>query len=89
MSVLVTDTGFQPVPALPASGVADLAHTDDPANLDLAGQARGWAHIEGEIEHVFFHAVLLWQFVHPGRIDIDMAGGAGNALGGTSDTTSA
>jgi uncharacterized protein (DUF934 family) len=37
MSVLVTDTGFQPVPALPASGVADLAHTDDPASLDLAG----------------------------------------------------
>jgi uncharacterized protein (DUF934 family) len=37
MSVLVTDTGFQPVPALPASGVADLAHPDDPASLDLAG----------------------------------------------------
>ena len=37
MNVLVTDTGFKPVPALPASGVAELAHTDDPASLDLAG----------------------------------------------------
>ncbi len=37
MSVLVTDAGFAPVPALPTSGVADLAHTDDPAALDLAG----------------------------------------------------
>lgn len=37
MSVLVTDQGFAPVPALPETGVADLAHTDDPAGLDLAG----------------------------------------------------
>lgn len=37
MSVLVTDKGFQPVPALPESGMADLAHTDDPALLDLNG----------------------------------------------------
>lgn len=37
MTVLVTDTGFSPVPALPETGLADLAHTDDPATLDLAG----------------------------------------------------
>jgi len=37
MSVLVTDKGFSPLPELPSSGVADLAHTDDPAALDLAG----------------------------------------------------
>lgn len=37
MTVLVTDTGFQPLPALPESGVANLAHTDDPAALDLLG----------------------------------------------------
>lgn len=37
MSVLVTDAGFQPVPALPETGVADLAHTDDPAVLALSG----------------------------------------------------
>ena len=37
MSVLVTDSGFQPVPALPETGAADLAHTDDPASLDLTG----------------------------------------------------
>ena len=37
MSVLVTDKGFAPVPEMPATGVADLAHTDDPAALDLAG----------------------------------------------------
>lgn len=36
MSVLVTDAGFGPVPALP-NNVADLAHTDDPAGLDLTG----------------------------------------------------
>ncbi|MEY4306407.1 MAG: hypothetical protein RIT52_2582, partial [Pseudomonadota bacterium] len=30
MSVLVTDKGFSPLPELPSSGVADLAHTDDP-----------------------------------------------------------
>lgn len=36
MSVLVTDAGFGPVPALPDT-VADLAHTDDPASLDLTG----------------------------------------------------
>lgn len=33
MSVLVTDKGFAPVPALPETGLADLAHTDDPAAL--------------------------------------------------------
>lgn len=33
MSVLVTDTGFAPLPALPETGLADLAHTDDPALL--------------------------------------------------------
>lgn len=37
MSVLVTDQGFAPLPELPATGVADLAHTDDPACLNLAG----------------------------------------------------
>ncbi len=37
MSVLVTDQGFSPVPAATETGVADLAHTDDPAALDLAG----------------------------------------------------
>ena len=37
MTVLVTDTGFSPVPALPETGLADLAHTDDPAALDLTG----------------------------------------------------
>jgi uncharacterized protein (DUF934 family) len=37
MSVLVTDSGFSPIPALPETGVADLAHTDDPAALDFAG----------------------------------------------------
>lgn len=37
MTVLVTDKGFQPLPELPASGVADLAHTDDPATLALEG----------------------------------------------------
>ena len=33
MTVLVTDAGFAPVPALPETGLADLAHTDDPAEL--------------------------------------------------------
>ncbi len=33
MSVLVTDKGFSPLPALPETGLADLAHTDDPAAL--------------------------------------------------------
>ena len=37
MSVLVTDKGFSPLPDLPATGVADLAHTDDPAALDFTG----------------------------------------------------
>lgn len=37
MSVLVTDKGFAPLPELPATGVADLAHTDDPAGLNLVG----------------------------------------------------
>lgn len=37
MTVLVTDAGFAPLPALPETGLADLAHTDDPAALDLAG----------------------------------------------------
>ena len=37
MTVLVTDAGFQPLPDLPATGVADLAHTDDPATLNLDG----------------------------------------------------
>ena len=36
MSVLVTDQGFGPVPALPTTGMADLAHTDDPAGLDFS-----------------------------------------------------
>lgn len=37
MSVLVTDTGFAPPPPAPQTGVADLAHTDDPAALNLVG----------------------------------------------------
>lgn len=37
MTVLVTDTGFQPLPPLPETGLADLAHTDDPGALDLTG----------------------------------------------------
>lgn len=37
MTVLVTDKGFQPLPELPTAGVADLAHTDDPAALALEG----------------------------------------------------
>jgi len=37
MTVLVTDKGFAPLPELPETGLADLAHTDDPATLALAG----------------------------------------------------
>ena len=37
MTVLVTDAGFAPLPDLPETGLADLAHTDDPATLDLRG----------------------------------------------------
>lgn len=42
-------------------------------NPDLAGQTGIGPHIEGEIEHVFFHALRRGQAVLPGRINIDMA----------------
>lgn len=45
MTVLVTDTGFQPLPALPETGLADLAHTDDPGALDLTGLALIRVHV--------------------------------------------
>ena len=46
-------------------------------HLDLAGQAAVLAHVEGEIEHVFFHLLRRPGRLAPGVIDIDMAGGAG------------
>src|ERR1700683_2332953 len=46
-------------------------------HLDLAGQARGRPHLEGEIEHVFLHLRGLADDLAPFGRDIDMAGGAG------------
>src|SRR5215212_7740567 len=44
---------------------------------DLAGQARGRAHVEGEVEHVLLHRLRLADGLLPGLIHVNMARRAG------------
>src|SRR5205814_10260087 len=46
-------------------------------DLDLAGQTRVRAHVEAEIEHVFFHRRRADDLLEAGFVDLDMAGRAG------------
>jgi len=46
-------------------------------HLDLAGEPASGFQLLREVEHGFFHVLFGRHFVGPGRIDIDMAGGAG------------